>query len=106
MRWRLVGRTAAPRRRTLAARAGSWPDPSGDTRHEAGTARRYAGTNRCAGRTARGWSMSVLDEILDGVAADLAVRMDQVPLEDLKAQAERQAPALDPMPAFRAEGVS
>jgi indole-3-glycerol phosphate synthase len=50
--------------------------------------------------------MSVLDEILDGVAADLALRMEQVPLGDLKAQAERQAPALDPMPAFRAEGVS
>jgi len=50
--------------------------------------------------------MSVLDEILDGVAADLAIRMEQVPLDDVKAQAERQAPALDPMPAFRAEGVS
>jgi indole-3-glycerol phosphate synthase len=50
--------------------------------------------------------MSVLDEILDGVAADLTLRMEQVPLDDLKAQAERQAPALDPMPAFRAEGVS
>jgi indole-3-glycerol phosphate synthase len=50
--------------------------------------------------------MSVLDEILDGVAADLSVRMDEIPLDNLKAQAERQAPALDPMPAFRAEGVS
>lgn len=50
--------------------------------------------------------MSVLEEILDGVAADLAVRMEQVPLEDLKAQADRQRPALDPLPAFRAEGVS
>jgi indole-3-glycerol phosphate synthase len=50
--------------------------------------------------------MSVLDEILDGVAADLAIRMEQVSLDDLKAQAERQQPALDPMPAFRAEGVS
>jgi indole-3-glycerol phosphate synthase len=50
--------------------------------------------------------MSVLEEILDGVAADLAVRMNQIPLADLKAQAERQPPALDPMPAFRADGVS
>ena len=50
--------------------------------------------------------MSVLDEILEGVAADLAERMEQVPLDDVKRQAERQAPALDPMPAFRAEGVS
>src|SRR5689334_24083138 len=50
--------------------------------------------------------MSVLDEILDGVAADLAERMEQVSLDDLKFQAEKQAPALDPMPAFRADGVS
>ena len=50
--------------------------------------------------------MSVLDDILDGVAADLAERMEQFPLDDLKRQAERQAPALDPMPAFRADGVS
>jgi indole-3-glycerol phosphate synthase len=50
--------------------------------------------------------MSVLDEILEGVVADLSLRMEQVPLEDVKAQAERQAPALDPMPAFRADGVS
>ncbi|HUQ00158.1 MAG TPA: indole-3-glycerol phosphate synthase TrpC [Aeromicrobium sp.] len=50
--------------------------------------------------------MSVLDEILDGVAADLSARMDEVPLDELKAQAERQQPALDPMPAFRADGVS
>jgi len=50
--------------------------------------------------------MSVLDEILDGVAADLELRMEQVPLDQVKVQAERQIPALDPMPAFRAEGVS
>ncbi|HSI26904.1 MAG TPA: indole-3-glycerol phosphate synthase TrpC [Aeromicrobium sp.] len=50
--------------------------------------------------------MSVLEEILEGVAADLAVRMEQVPLDVVKAQAERQSPALDPLPAFRAEGVS
>src|SRR5690349_9137657 len=50
--------------------------------------------------------MSVLEAILEGVAADLAVRMEQVPLDEVKAQAERQSPALDPLPAFRAEGVS
>ena len=33
-------------------------------------------------------------------------RMEQVPLDDLKLQAERQNQALDPMPAFRADGVS
>ena len=50
--------------------------------------------------------MSVLDEILAGVAADLEERMAQTPLDDLKTQADRQNPALDPMPAFRADGVS
>ena len=50
--------------------------------------------------------MSVLDDILDGVAQDLAVRMEQTSLDDLKRRAERQEPALDPMPAFRADGVS
>ncbi|MEH3034286.1 MAG: indole-3-glycerol phosphate synthase TrpC [Aeromicrobium erythreum] len=50
--------------------------------------------------------MSVLDDILAGVAEDLAVRMAATSLDDLKAQANRQEPALDPMPAFRADGVS
>ena len=50
--------------------------------------------------------MSVLDEILAGVAADLEERMAQTSLDDLKVQADRQNPALDPMPAFRADGVS
>ena len=50
--------------------------------------------------------MSVLAEILAGVAADLEERMAQVSLDDLKSQADRQHPALDPMPAFRADGVS
>lgn len=50
--------------------------------------------------------MSVLDEILAGVAEDLEARMANTSLDDLKAQAARQHPALDPMPAFRADGVS
>ncbi len=50
--------------------------------------------------------MSVLDEILAGVAEDLAERQAKVSLDDLKRQAARQPPALDPLPAFRAEGVS
>jgi indole-3-glycerol phosphate synthase len=50
--------------------------------------------------------MSVLDEILAGVTADLEDRMARTSLDDLKAQADRQNPALDPMPAFRADGVS
>lgn len=50
--------------------------------------------------------MSVLDEILAGVAEDLEVRMAATSLDDLKAQAGRQHPALDPLPAFRADGIS
>lgn len=50
--------------------------------------------------------VSVLDEILAGVRADLDVRMAEVSLDDLKAAATRQEPSLDPMPVFHAEGVS
>jgi indole-3-glycerol phosphate synthase len=50
--------------------------------------------------------MSVLDEIIDGVRADLADREATTSLEDLKQAARRAPEALDPMPAFRAEGVS
>lgn len=50
--------------------------------------------------------MSVLDEILAGVAEDLQERMATTSLDDLKAQAAKQDPALDPMPCFRADGVS
>ena len=50
--------------------------------------------------------MSVLGDILAGVAADLEERMAQTSIDDLKSQADRQHPALDPMPAFRADGVS
>ncbi|MEG9225641.1 indole-3-glycerol phosphate synthase TrpC [Aeromicrobium sp. Sec7.5] len=50
--------------------------------------------------------MSVLDEILVGAAADLADRMALTSLADLKSRAARQPEALDPMPAFRSEGVS
>jgi indole-3-glycerol phosphate synthase len=50
--------------------------------------------------------MSVLDEIVDGVRIDLAEREVAVPLEDVKAAALRAREALDPMPVFRADGVS
>lgn len=50
--------------------------------------------------------MSVLDEILAGVAEDLAIRQATTTIDDLKAQAAKQDPALDPMPVFRADGVS
>jgi indole-3-glycerol phosphate synthase len=51
-------------------------------------------------------SMSVLDEIVDGVRVDLAERQAAVPLEDLKEAARRAPEAIDPMPAFRGPGVS
>ncbi|MGZ5416840.1 MAG: indole-3-glycerol phosphate synthase TrpC [Nocardioides sp.] len=49
---------------------------------------------------------SVLDEIIDGVRLDLAEREAVTPIDDLKAAALRAPEALDPMPRFRADGVS
>jgi indole-3-glycerol phosphate synthase len=50
--------------------------------------------------------MSVLDEIIEGVRADLSVRESSVPLDSLKEAARHAPDALDPMPSFRAPGVS
>ncbi len=50
--------------------------------------------------------MSVLEEIVAGARLDLAERQQAVPLDAVKQQAVRQDAALDPMPAFRASGVS
>jgi indole-3-glycerol phosphate synthase len=51
--------------------------------------------------------MSVLDDIVAGVLDDLAARRVRVSEADLRRQiAEESAPALDPMPAFRAPGLS
>jgi indole-3-glycerol phosphate synthase len=50
--------------------------------------------------------MSVLDEIVDGVRLDLAEREAAVPLDQVKEAARRASEALDPMPRFRADGVS
>jgi indole-3-glycerol phosphate synthase len=50
--------------------------------------------------------MSVLDEIIEGVRTDLSEREATVPLSDLKEAARHAPDALDPMPAFRAPGVS
>jgi indole-3-glycerol phosphate synthase len=44
---------------------------------------------------------TVLDEIIDGVREDLAVRMAQVSLDELKARAQRVAPALNAYAALR-----
>ncbi len=50
--------------------------------------------------------MSVLDEIIDGVRVDLAEREATTSLADLKEQARHARDAHDPVPAFRAPGVS
>jgi indole-3-glycerol phosphate synthase len=50
--------------------------------------------------------VSVLDDILTGVRADLAARQVDVGIDELKEQAARRASALDPMPAYRAPGIS
>jgi indole-3-glycerol phosphate synthase len=48
----------------------------------------------------------VLDEILDGVRADLADRQRRVSLEQLKDMARRAASPLDALAALKAQGVS
>ncbi|HVA59910.1 MAG TPA: indole-3-glycerol phosphate synthase TrpC [Mycobacteriales bacterium] len=50
--------------------------------------------------------MSVLDEILDGVRADLAERQVEVPLDRLKEIAGRQPSARDAMSALRQPGIA
>ena len=50
--------------------------------------------------------MSVLDDIVAGVRADLARREAEVPLHELRARLADVAPPLDPMPHFRAPGSS
>jgi indole-3-glycerol phosphate synthase len=50
--------------------------------------------------------MSVLDEIVEGVRIDLAERQQRVSLDDLKRMADARDCTLDPMPMFRADGVS
>ncbi|OLT28422.1 indole-3-glycerol phosphate synthase [Actinomadura sp. CNU-125] len=50
--------------------------------------------------------MSVLDEIIDGVRADLADRQREVPLDALKEKAAAAPAALDALAALRGPGVS
>ncbi|NED93862.1 indole-3-glycerol phosphate synthase TrpC [Phytoactinopolyspora alkaliphila] len=50
--------------------------------------------------------MSVLEEILDGVRADLAARQERTPLDELKALASKQPAAHDPLPRLRSSGVA
>jgi indole-3-glycerol phosphate synthase len=50
--------------------------------------------------------MSVLDDIVAGVRADLALRRGAVSEADLRAIVTAAPPTRDPMPAFRAPGLS
>jgi indole-3-glycerol phosphate synthase len=50
--------------------------------------------------------MTLLDDILGGVRVDLADRQAVTSIDDLKKLASRQEPALNPMPGYRADGVS
>src|SRR5699024_12805958 len=66
-----------------------------------------AGSRRCAIVITRRYApMTVLDDILAGVAKDLERRQRDVPLDTLKTRSGRQDPALDPMPVFKSTGVS
>ncbi|MDQ4084949.1 MAG: indole-3-glycerol phosphate synthase TrpC [Actinomycetota bacterium] len=50
--------------------------------------------------------MTVLDDILVGVRADLTDREQHTPMPDLQQQVAAAAPAHDPMPAFAGPGTS
>ena len=50
--------------------------------------------------------MSVLDEILDGVRADLADRQQRISLDQLKEKAQQAPSPRDALAALKAEGVS
>ncbi|HEX4190441.1 MAG TPA: indole-3-glycerol phosphate synthase TrpC [Marmoricola sp.] len=50
--------------------------------------------------------MSVLDDIVAGVREDLEVRRSRTAEADVRARLADAAPALDPLPAFRAPGLS
>jgi indole-3-glycerol phosphate synthase len=50
--------------------------------------------------------MTVLDDIIVGVRADLAEREQRTPMADLQELVAAAAPPRDPMPAFAAPGVS
>lgn len=50
--------------------------------------------------------MGVLDEIVEGVREDMAERVGRVGLDELKQRVRQMPCAQDPLPAFRAPGVS
>ena len=54
----------------------------------------------------KGYGLSVLESILDGVRADLAERERQLPFDQLKARAAKARPPLDAMAALREPGIA
>lgn len=50
--------------------------------------------------------MSVLDDIIDGVRIDLSERQARTSLDELKATVHDAPDPIDPIPAFRAPGIS
>lgn len=50
--------------------------------------------------------MSLLDDILLGVRADLETRQAEVSLDELKVQAAKRSECLNPVPALKGEGVA
>ena len=50
--------------------------------------------------------MTVLDDILEGVRADVAARMQRVPLDELKKRAQRAPAPLDGVAALRRDDVT
>src|ERR1051325_3614195 len=86
--------------------------PSSEHDVDVGDARPHAGRGRPPRQTVRyrvryrEGTMSVLDGILAGVREDLEERKRVTPLAELRSRVADAAPALDPLPAFRAPGVS
>ncbi|GAB2708939.1 indole-3-glycerol phosphate synthase TrpC [Kitasatospora kifunensis] len=86
------------------------PAPPGADTIEVSTGARRANRSRVTGRDIRldidgGARVSVLDEIIDGVRADLAERQARVTLDELKELAAKAPDAKDGVAALRGEGV-
>jgi indole-3-glycerol phosphate synthase len=54
----------------------------------------------------KGFGLSVLESILDGVRADLAERERQLPFDELKERAAKARPPLDVLAALREPGIA
>ena len=54
----------------------------------------------------KGYGLSVLESILDGVRADLAERERQLPFDELKEHAAKAKPPLDALAALREPGIA